>query len=313
MKILITGGTGFIGKALRKELIFNNHELTILSRYKREGSEKLKFISWHWKHPKDLTEIIDGMDIVINLAGESVAGKKWTPEQKEKLRRSRIETTKAIVEAINKSTKKPKKLISASAVGIYGDRKDEKIIEDSILGSDFLASICKDWELEARKVETCRGTSLVILRFGIVLGANGGALEKILPPFKMFIGGPLGAGKQYMSWIALDDVAGIIKYAIDNDHISGIFNATAPNPVTNKEFSNVLGKILNRPSFMPVPAFALRFLMGEMADIVLTGQKVLPERVQAAGYEFKYEKLRDALKSILKESAAGSPSLSRTI
>ena len=298
MKIFLTGGTGFIGKALREELILDGHELIVLTRSnKRTSTEKLKYINWNWKEPSDLAGLISQVDIVINLAGESIAKKRWSKEQKEKLLKSRTLPTKAIVDAINDSSKKPKRLISVSAIGIYGNRFDEEVTEFSSLGNDFLAHICKEWESEAQKAQT----TVTILRIGIVLGKNGGALEKIIPPFKFFVGGPLGSGKQYMSWIALDDVVGLIKFACTNEKTSGIINAVSPNPVTNKEFSNILGKVLHRPSFMPAPDFALKLLLGEMSDLLLTGQKVIPKQAIKLGYKFKYPSLRDALAKSLME------------
>lgn len=303
MKILIAGGTGFIGKPLCNELIKSGHELIILSRTKGENTKSKSYLLW--EEQDKLKETINEIDIVINLSGEPIAKKRWTREQKDLLYKSRIVTTQILVNAINSAKNKPKKLINASAVGIYGKRGNEKITdknafnEMSLLGNDFLTNICKEWESEAKKIETSRGTSLVILRLGIVLGA-GGALEKMLPPFQMCIGGPLGNGNQYMSWIHVDDVIGLIKFAIENDNVTGILNATAPNPVTNKEFSNVLGKVLNRPSFMPVPDFALKLLFGEMSELLLTGQNVIPERALEFGYKFKYDDLKDALKTILR-------------
>lgn len=295
MKILITGGTGFIGWNLKKDLDLSGHDLFILTRTKRESTKDTKYITWHWKNPTDITYLINEVDIVINLAGESISDNKWTKEQKETLRKSRIETTRLIVEAINNSSKKPKKLISASAVGIYGDRRDEIITEGSSLGNDFLANLCRDWEAEAGKANT----NIVILRKGIVIGASGGALKKFLPPFKMFIGGSLGSGKQWMPWIHIDDVIGLIKFAIENDKVTGVLNATGPKPVTNKEFSNILGKVLHRPSFMPIPGFTLRIAFGEMADMLLSGQRAIPQKALGLGYEFKYKNLEDALRSIL--------------
>lgn len=297
MKILLTGGTGFIGKPLREQLIAHEHELVVLTRAtKRKGFDRLKYITWDWREPPDLTELISKTDIVINLAGEPIAKERWTKEQKERLLKSRIIPTKVIVDAINNSPKKPKKFISASAIGIYGNRFDEEITESSSLGNDFLSSVCKEWEKEAQKAQT----NVTILRIGIVLGKDGGALEKIIPPFKSFVGGPFGSGNQYMSWIALDDVVGLIKFACDNEKVSGIINAVSPNPVTNKEFSNTLGNILHRPSFMPAPAFVLRLMLGEMSDLLLTGQKVIPEMAIKFDYKFKYPDLEKTLERYIK-------------
>lgn len=293
MKILITGGTGFIGRALKKNLDLAGHDLFILTRAKRESTENTKYITWHWKNPADITYLMNEADIVVNLAGESISDNKWTKKQKEILRKSRTETTRLIVEAINNSSKKPKKLISASAVGIYGNKGDEIITEGSSLGNDFLANLCRDWEAEASKANT----NVVILRKGIVIGASGGALKKFLPPFKMFLGGSLGSGNQWMPWIHIDDVVGLIKFAIENDKVTGVLNATSPKPVTNKEFSNILGKVLYRPSFMPIPGFALRIAFGEMADMLLSGQRAIPERALGLGYNFKYKELEETLKN----------------
>ena len=295
MKILITGGTGFIGTLLSDELVNSGHELFILTRSDKTNTRNINFIQWKSLRLEELPSLVSQVDIVINLAGESIVNKRWTKKQKDLLYKSRIITTQLLVNAINNANKKPKKLINASAVGIYGNRGDEKLIETSSPGNDFLANICKDWEAETNKVKT----NVAILRIGIVLSRGGGALEKILPPFKMFIGGPLGSGKQWMPWIHIKDIAGLIKFAIENDNVTGILNATSPNPVTNKEFSNILGKVLHRPSFMPVPAFALRLLLGEMADLLLGGQKVIPERAIQIGYKFKYPDLESALRKIL--------------
>ena len=293
MKILITGGTGFIGKKLIAELISSGHELTIISRTERDNKKNITYIQWD---KEILQYAINKSDIIINLAGESIAAKRWTKEQKDLLYKSRIITTQLIVNAINTSPNKPKKLISASAVGIYGNRGNEKLTEESQTGSGFLADLCKAWETEAKKAKT----NVVILRTGIVLGAGGGALEKIIPPFKLFAGGPLGSGNQYMSWIAISDVIGLIKFAVENDSISGILNLTSPNPVTNKEFSSFLGKVLHRPSFIPAPEVALKLLLGEMSELLLDSQRVIPERTLQVGYKFKYFELEDTLIKILR-------------
>lgn len=297
MRILLTGGTGFIGKPLKSELVSLGHELFVLTRAERENKERINYIQWDIKNLPDLTELVSQTDIIVNLAGESIADKRWTREQKEKILLSRILPTRILASAINNATKKPKKFISASAIGIYGNTGNEKIIEKSGFGQDFLATICKDWEAEAQKANT----NVVILRIGLVLGKHSGILKKMLPPFKMFIGGPLGSGKQWMSWVLREDLISVIKFAITNDKVTGILNVTSPNPVTNNEFSETLGKVLKRPSFMPVPSSALKLLFGEMADIMLGGQKVLPERLKEYDFEFKYPELEGALKRILKE------------
>ena len=296
MKILLTGGTGLIGRYLKRDLASYGHELFILTRQERENTDTTYYIKWSWRNPTDISYLIDKVDCVINLAGEGIADKRWTKTQKELLRKSRIETTRLIIKAINKSSNKPKKLISGSAVGIYGDRKDEAITEKSSIGSGFLADLCREWENEANKAET----NVVIIRIGVILAKGGGALDKMALPFKFFIGGPIGSGKQYMPWVTLHDTIGIIKLAIENENITGVLNVTSPNSVTNKDFSKTLGKVLHRPSFMPVPALALKATLGEMADMLLTGQKVLPERALEFGYKFRYADLEEALRRIFK-------------
>lgn len=290
MKILITGGTGFIGSSLVKELSLSGYELIVLSRDKHENKNGISFIQWE---SESLREAISKADIVINLAGEPLANKRWTSEQKKLIYDSRIAATRLLVRAINSSTNKPKKLISASAIGFYGNRYDEIVTENSSCGVGFLSDTCKNWEEEANKAET----NVLILRTGLVLG-DGGALKKMLMPFKMFVGGPLGPGSQYMSWIHIHDMIQLIKFLVEKN-VTGIINVTSPNPVTNKEFSNVFGDVLSRPSFMPAPAFALKLLLGEMASLLLEGQRVLPERALQYGYKFKYPELEGALRSLL--------------
>lgn len=291
MKVLVTGGTGFIGRSLAEELS-QTHAVTVISRTKRENQNNIKYILWD---SKELMQAINETDIIINLAGEPIANKRWTEEQKEILRKSRIETTRLIVSAINNSIKKPKKLISASAIGIYGNRGDEILTEKSSLGNDFLANLCKEWESEANNAKV----NVTILRIGIVIGEGGGALEKMLLPFKLFLGGPLGSGNQWMSWIALEDIIGIIKFAIENENATGILNAVSPNPVTNKEFSKTLGQILHRPSFIPTPEFALKIILGEMAGVLVGGQKAVPEAIVEQGYRFEFANLEGILKKHL--------------
>lgn len=291
MKVLLTGGTGFIGRPLKNQLISLGHEVFVLTRIQRTNVENLHYIQWSWKSPEDLTELVNQVDVVINLAGEPVVGKRWTKEQKEILLKSRIKPTEALINAINSATKKPKKFISASAVGIYGNRFDEKLTEESSLGSDFLANLCKEWEACALKANT----NVAIIRIGIVIGKEGGALKRMLPLFKMGLGGPLGTGKQWMPWISLRDTVDLIRFIIDYDNVTGIINAASPNPVTNEKFSKTLGKVLHRPVFLPAPDFALRLMLGEIADLILGGQRVIPERALQYGYNFKHEELGDAL------------------
>jgi uncharacterized protein (TIGR01777 family) len=304
MKLVVAGGTGFIGSALCRTLAGQGHSLVFLTRSPAPatilaGSTAILWqpgSSGSWE--RALEEALSGAAGVINLAGEPIAGKRWTGEQKKRLRASRVETTRALVAAIGKFAAKPKFLLNASAVGYYGPRGDEIVTEETAAGDDFLAGLCKDWEAEAKRAEDF-GLRVVRLRTGIVLGNGGGALAKMVPPFKLFIGGPLGSGKQWMPWIHLEDEIGLVQFLIDHPSAHGTFNATAPNPVTMKEFCRTLGDVLGRPSWAPVPDFALRLALGEMAEIVLTGQRAVPAAAEKLGYRFRYPALPAALKNIL--------------
>jgi uncharacterized protein (TIGR01777 family) len=234
---------------------------------------------------------------VVNLAGEPIAGKRWSKEQKEKLRSSRIDATRAIVRAIAKANAKPKVLLNASAVGYYGAHGEETVTESTPAGSDFLSRLCADWEAEALKAEA-QGVRVCRIRTGIVLGKGQGALAKMVPPFKMFVGGPLGSGQQYMPWIHIEDEIGLLLFLIENESARGPFNATAPNPVTMEEFARALGEVLDRPSWVSVPPSALALLTGEMADMLLTGQRAVPDAATKLGYTFKYSNIGAALQSL---------------
>jgi len=296
MKILITGGTGFIGTPLSLELRNSKHTVVVTTRRQSDSKEKL---TWN---PPDLisSDVISKFDAVINLAGEPIAPGRWTKERKELILTSRISTTRALVDSIKNAKKKPKTLISASAIGYYGAHGDEHLTEDTAPANDFLAGVCKQWEAEAFRAKEL-GVRVVVVRIGGVLESDGGALPRMMVPFKFFAGGPFGSGRQWFSWIHRDDVVGIIKYALDNDNFSGPVNATAPNPLTNTEFSAALGKALKRPSWLAVPGFILRLTLGELGNVLLTGQRVLPEKALKAGYQFKYTEVKDALKAIIRE------------
>lgn len=298
MKILITGGTGFIGRALSHDLQEAGHEVLILTRRKEYSAPPtIKVVTW--SPPKlILTDIMSGIDAIVNLAGESIFGRRWTKRQKDLIRSSRIDTTRAIVESIKNADQRPRLLISASAVGYYGPHGDEYVTEETPLGDDFLAKLAKDWEAEALKAQEL-AVRVVLMRLGIVLEMDGGALPKMALPFKFFAGGPVGSGRQWFSWIHRDDVLGIIKFLLEDETISGAVNATAPNPVRNREFSSALGMALRRPSSFSVPGFLVRVALGEFGDVILQGQRVIPERLLNAGYQFKYPEINEALKAIL--------------
>lgn len=282
MKIAGLGLSGLIGQALKEEL-GKSHELVLL---RRPASAE----SW-------LGEI-ERADAVINLAGEPIAEKRWTKDQKEKIRKSRIETTKVVVECIARAKPKPKVLINASAIGFYGSRGEEVLDESAPGGQDFLASVCTQWEKEAARAQAF-GVRTVFIRTGIVLSTKGGALTKMLPPFKFFVGGPIGSGRQIMSWAHIDDEVGGILKALEDDKISGPLNVTAPHPVTMKEFAKTLGQVLHRPALLPVPEFVMRILLGEMSTLLLAGQNVTPRKLIECGYRFKYKELGQALRALV--------------
>lgn len=299
MKLVITGATGFIGSEVVSQLARQNHTLTLLSRKPRAHPRgaNIQWMVWDGGLPGSWQTALDGADGVINLAGEPIAAKRWSAAQKQALRLSRIDTTRALVSAIAKANQKPKFLINASAVGFYGPHGDETLTEESPPGNDFLAQLCAAWEAEANKAKEL-GLRVALVRTGIVLGKGKGALAKMVPPFKFFAGGRLGSGKQWLPWIHLDDEVGLIKFLIDNEKAGGPFNATAPNPVTMDEFCKALGKVLNRPSWAPVPASLLSLMLGEMAEMLLTGQRALPAAALKLGYQFKYQNVLDALASL---------------
>jgi uncharacterized protein (TIGR01777 family) len=299
MKLVIAGASGFIGSVLVQRLRQHGDALVLLSRKptSREAAPNTKWLVWNPGASGGWEESIDGADGVVNLAGEGIAEKRWTERQKEIIHSSRIDSTRALVQAIAKAKAKPKFLINASAVGYYGARGDETLTEESAPGKDYLARVCVAWEEEARKAEDY-GVRVALLRTGIVLAKGNGALAKMVPPFKFFVGGPLGSGKQWMPWIHIEDEIGLILFLIEHANAQGSFNATAPNPVTMEEFCNVLGKVLNRPSWASVPASALTLLLGEMADMVLAGQRALPKGAEKLGYNFKHPTITKALESL---------------
>jgi uncharacterized protein len=300
MRLVVTGASGFIGPFLCARLLEKGHTLTLLTRVApRDSSTATKrWLHWTPGTPGDWEKVVDGADGVINLAGEPIAAKRWTEHQKRKIHTSRIETTHSLVEAIAKAQKKPALLLNASGIGYYGPHGDETLTEKAAAGTDFLSTVCRDWEEEAKKAESL-GVRVIRLRTGIVLGPGGGALAKMIPPFKFFVGGPLGSGSQWMSWIHLEDEVGLMLYLIENSQTYGPINATAPNPVTMKEFCQTLGRVMGRPSWAPVPAFALRLMLGELAGMLLTGQRVIPAAAHRLGYHFRYANLYEALEACM--------------
>ncbi len=295
MNILITGGTGFIGSTLCSHLLKYKHDIVILSRHPEAIKAPAKGIA-------NLDQLKDAVvfDVVINLAGEPIAGKRWTDQQKKLIVSSRIDTTKKLIAYFKTNEHKPKLLISGSAIGYYGISETNDIVDEEALGDNsFSSQLCQQWE-EVASQATALGVRTCFLRTGIVLGKDGGALSKMLLPFKIGLGGRIGQGKQWMSWIHLDDLIGIILYCIDNEDLKGVINGTSPNPVTNKIFTKTLGSVLKRPTIFPMPTVVVKLLMGEMGEeLLLKGKKILPVKVSEAGYRFRYEKLEEALLSVV--------------
>lgn len=298
MKILISGSHGLVGSALIKSLEqAGGHEISSLVR--RAPSSRSE-IEWSPDRYSIALARIEGFDAVVHLAGESIAEGRWTDEKKKRIRESRVKGTRLLGDALANLAQPPKLMISASAIGYYGNRGDEVLTEASAPGDGFLPEVCVEWE-QATALATEKGIRVVNARFGIILDQNGGALAKMLPPFRMGIGGRIGSGKQWMSWIVLDDVVGALKFALTNETVSGPVNFVAPNPVTNSEFTKTLGKALSRPTIFPIPAFGVRLVFGEMADaLLLSGQRVQPLALQESGYEFQYQQLDRALSHVLE-------------
>lgn len=305
MKIAITGATGFVGSYLVKRLQAEGEQIIILTRnvnhadrvFPKSAFPNVEIISYNSNQSGDWQKVISGCDGVVNLAGASIGEGRWTPERKQEIINSRKIGTQKLVEAIANAEQKPSVLVNASAIGYYGTSETATYEESSSPGNDFLSEVCVAWEAEAQKVKDL-GVRLAILRFGVVLGM-GGAIAKMLPVFKLFAGGTIGTGKQWFSWIEVDDLVNLIVAALKQPEIQGVYNATSPNPVRMSEFCHTLGDVVHRPSWLPVPAFALELLMGDAAMVVLEGQKVLPKRTLESGFTYKYPDLKSALKSFL--------------
>jgi len=304
MKIAITGATGFVGSRLIEKLRDRGHQILVFTRNSTKAKKvfpnsafpNLETIEYNPKESGDWQQAISGCDAVINLAGEPIS-ERWTPQHKIEIMESRQLGTRKIVEAIKQAESKPEVLINSSAIGYYGTSETATFDESSASGSDFLAQVCQQWEAEAEKVKEA-GVRLVIIRTGIVLG-NGGALGKMVGPFKMFAGGPIGSGRQWFSWIHRDDLVNLIMEALKRSDMEGVYNGTAPNPVKMAQFCQTLGDVLHRPSWLPVPDFALELLLGDGAKVVLEGQQVLPKKTQSAGFQYQYPTLKPALTEIL--------------
>ena len=299
MKILITGASGLVGKHLVPFLNAKGHDVYSLVRKTPQTEREIQ-----WDSEKGFPEAeipkLENAEAVVHLAGAGIADERWTKERKRIIRDSRVIGTRVLVDALKKLTNPPKTLISASAIGFYGSRGDETLTEESAPGKDFLAGVSVEWEQEAQRAKEA-GIRVVNLRIGIVLSTEGGALKEMLTPFKMGVGGRVGKGTQFVSWIALSDLVRVIEFAIENENLSGAVNATAPNPVRNSEFAETLGHVLGRPSLIATPEFALRLMFGELADALLfSSARVVPQKLEAQNFNFQFVKIEDALRDLLQ-------------
>jgi uncharacterized protein len=312
LRVTVTGATGLIGPALVAALQAQDTQVTVLTRdparalarLNSGGAAEVEAVEWDLMSEPAPAEALAGRDAVVHLAGENVA-QRWTAKAREAIRKSRVQGTRHLIEGLREAgrvdaIRRPRTLVSASAIGYYGQRGEEPLDEDAPAGRDFLARVCADWELEAERASEL-GMRVVEVRTGVVLDSDGGALAKMLPPFRLGVGGPVAGGRQYMSWIHRDDLVGIMLAAVDDERWRGPINATAPEPVSNRDFSRALGRALGRPSLVPVPGTALRLLYGEMAEIVTTGARVVPAKPLVLGYQFRHPELAEALTSALAD------------
>lgn len=308
MRVIITGGTGLIGKALANSLAHDHHEVIVLSRNPNRTNglaAGVKVVTWDARSAQGWGELADGAGAIVNLAGESIAGEgfppsRWTGARKRSILESRVNAGKAVLEAIRNAKNKPAVLVQSSAVGYYGTFEDDRdVTENDPAGSDFLADTCKTWEATTAEVEKW-GVRRVLLRTGVVLSTKGGALPLQALPFKLFAGGPLGNGKQQMPWIHLEDEVAAIRFLMENPEASGPFNLSAPNPLSNAAFGKALGKALGRPSFFPTPGFVFQLAFGELSMLLLKGQRAVPRRLSELGFQFKYPQAEAALRDLFQ-------------
>lgn len=302
MRVLITGGTGLIGRALAAELADAGYEVVVLSRNPSMAprlAPRVRVERWDGRTAQGWGSLADGAHAIVNLAGENIAGGRWTPARKQRIRESRLAAGTAVVEAVAAAHHKPHLVVQASGIGYYGPCGNEEVTEEAPPGIDFLGRLATEWEGSTAPVEKM-GVRRVVIRTGVVLSAEGGALPRLMLPFRFFIGGPLGNGRQWVPWIHIADEARAIRFLMENPDARGAYNLVAPNPVSNAQLARILGLVLGRPAWLPVPAAALRLLLGEMSSVLLTGQRAVPRRLLEAGFVFRFPDLEDALADLLR-------------
>lgn len=307
MRVIITGGTGLIGRPLSQALVAAGHEVVVLTRNPQKVKNMpagVRLQQWDGASAAGWGELADGAHAIVNLAGEGIADGRWSSARKQAIRQSRIDAGKAVMAAIQAATTKPKVLVQSSAVGYYGSETGDALLNEAHSpGADFLAKVCFDWELSTAAASR-QGVRRAVIRTGIVLSNEGGAFPKVVMPFNFFAGGPLGNGKQWMPWIHWEDQVRAIQFLIDNGQAEGAFNLSAPSPVRNSEMAKAIGAVKGRPAFMPAPGFAINMVFGEMGTVVLDGQRAVPQHLQELGFEFKYNTVEAALRDLLGDKAA---------
>jgi hypothetical protein len=310
-RVIITGGTGLIGRRLANDLASAGYEVVILTRNPQKQAALdpvVRRVQWDGRTTQGWGELVEGATAIVNLAGERIAGesipalltKRWTPAQKQAILQSRLDAGQAVVEAVRAARQKPELIIQASAVGYYGSRGDEELVETSAAGSDFPAEVCRQWEAATQPVETLGVRRAVIRTAGVVMSLEGGAFPLIMLPFKFFAGGPLGDGKQWFSWMHVDDEVGAIRHLIETPTLNGVFNLCAPQQLRNREFSQALGKVMNRPAFIPTPAFAFYLAFGEQASVLFGSQRQSARKLEESGFKFRFPQVEAALRDLLK-------------
>lgn len=311
MRVIITGGTGLIGRALSAALVAAEHEVIVLTRNPAKVKQmpaRVKLEKWDGKSANGWGHLADGAGAIVNLAGESIAGGRWTRERKQRIRDSRVQAGNAVMEAIAAAAVKPNVLVQSSAVGYYGARQsDDLITESTSPGTDFLAKVSFDWEISTASAQRF-GVRRPVIRTGVVLSNAGGVYPLLSLPFKLFVGGPVGSGKQWMPWVHIDDEVAAIQFLLENPAANGAFNLAAPTPVTNKEMGSTLGSVMGRPAVLPAPGFAMKIILGELSTLLLDGQRVVPQRLQELGFTFKYPDLASALRNLTGKAGPSAQS-----